>query len=1128
MPQRVHRGDGSWQDIDLTLVAGADGKWAPRASAADVLFSAGGQGPLAKIVKDGHSFDVSWPLGSLPKPATSADTATYAEVLPGVDLVVRATSDGFAHVLVVKTAEAAKDSRLKQITFNLGGDAVVRKTHGGDVVAVAGGQTVAATSAAAMWDSSQTGAAAAKLAGASGASDGDVSTPAKPADAAQVADVRVTVDAAGDLVLEPDAGLLADATFPLFIDPVWSTGKSRWAYSTNNNSNNTDTSVARVGRDPNSGIVYRSYFEFPTAPLKDRYIYDAYVQMKVDHSWSCTNTPNTLFTSNPISGTPRSAWKSTGWYLKLMGQVSSHANEGAGCSDSPQPDMTINFNTDAVKNTIQTAATKASPSVTFVLSAVDKDVSGESTQDRWKKYFPGNAKLITEFDNRPGTPTEFYVNGVRCGSNTLGIGTTALKFTARMPDRDTTQSIKATWEWERRVNTTWTAMPAPAVSNAAANTIATSAAISGAVNGNTYRFRVKGTDPSPYNQSSQPSQWCTFTIDTADPTVTGEVTTQPTGPGRPGRFTLISHDADLVKFRYGWNAAVNEIAPSSTTTAGGVTTKSVTVTLSPPKYGTNTLYLQGVDSTLNVGDGSLTFVVGRASPPVARWGLETRPGVDSAEALADQQPTLADNTPLAGEGLAFTDKQRLIGGAQATFTGTQNLATAAGVLDTTKSYGVAAWVRLNDMTGYQTFVSQDGQNVTNFQLQFRSDDRNGDGTADKSFCFAVRDADVAATQNVAMTCAVNTAVAGQWTHLAGTFDAVEKKLRIWVNGTFQAEAAAPATAWASSGPLRIATRKYDPLTWLDNFAGGIADVQVFDRAIVQEDLTGHATDPEDAVEAERGIVQPIQVADWNFEDAVLCWDPAVENVCEEPDNATGFGHRLRLTQGVDIVPGSGMRGNYAAFDNRQINWNDPSDPFYGTTTREFGASQRNSGDLSNPQWQDAPVLYTNQSFTLSVRVHVESTTSTMTALAAKGTKHSAFYLGTRSSTIGGITAQRFEVMVPSIDQDLGETWTHVIAPEALDVEDEGTWHLLTLVYNAGSKTMRLYVNGVAKTPPTAVGVWNAAGPLMVGSAWFTPDNGTGAYYDQWYGGIDNVRIYQGAMTVAQVAHLSQTDDETES
>jgi hypothetical protein len=43
------------------------------------------------------------------------------------------------------------------------------------------------------------------------------------------------------------------------------------------------------------------------------------------------------------------------------------------------------------------------------------------------------------------------------------------------------------------------------------------------------------------------------------------------------------------------------------------------------------------------------------------------------------------------------------------------------VLDTTKSYTVAAWVKLKDLNGYQTFVSEDGAFQSAFFLQLRGD-----------------------------------------------------------------------------------------------------------------------------------------------------------------------------------------------------------------------------------------------------------------------------------------------------------------------------------------------------------------------------------------------------------------------
>lgn len=55
VPQRVHRADGSWADVDLTLVAGGDGLIRPRVSVADVRFSDGGSGPLVTLAGGGHS-----------------------------------------------------------------------------------------------------------------------------------------------------------------------------------------------------------------------------------------------------------------------------------------------------------------------------------------------------------------------------------------------------------------------------------------------------------------------------------------------------------------------------------------------------------------------------------------------------------------------------------------------------------------------------------------------------------------------------------------------------------------------------------------------------------------------------------------------------------------------------------------------------------------------------------------------------------------------------------------------------------------------------------------------------------------------------------------------------------------
>jgi hypothetical protein len=103
---------GLWVAIDTTLKHGADG-YSPAATAyGTVTFSPGGTAPLATTTFDGTSYAVSWP-GALPAPTVSGSTATYANVLPGVDLIMSATvTGGFSDVLVVHDATAARNPAL--------------------------------------------------------------------------------------------------------------------------------------------------------------------------------------------------------------------------------------------------------------------------------------------------------------------------------------------------------------------------------------------------------------------------------------------------------------------------------------------------------------------------------------------------------------------------------------------------------------------------------------------------------------------------------------------------------------------------------------------------------------------------------------------------------------------------------------------------------------------------------------------------------------------------------------------------------------------------------------------------------------------------------------------------------
>lgn len=1135
MPQRVKRDDGSWVNIDLSLRRSADG-WVPKASAAQVRFSDGGRGPAVVLSRAGRTLSLSWPDG-LPKPTVSGEAATYAEVLPGTDLVLRATHTGFTHVFVVRTPQAAANARLRELRFDLGGEAQVRQGAGGRLSAVVDGQEIASAESAVMWDST-TGSGDAGLAGR--ASGGTVtrpgpstsSTAAAPGDRARTAAVRAEVSD-GQLVLRPDPQLLTGgkATFPVFIDPAWSTAKSRWAYATQNNSNNTDTTIARVGKDPDSGKIYRSYFDFPLSAIRGKHIESAYVQMKLDHSWSCTDTPTYLYHSNGIASTPR-----TTWAPKLHSQKStaqSHANEGFGCSDSPQPDMTVNFTGSAVTSLIQTHATNNYSNVTVGFCACSgTDGTGESTTDRWKKFWPNSAKLVVDYDSVPGTPHSLQASGVACApGQRISIGTLTPTFSGIFPDADSTQALTTAYEW-LQVPSTGTygdstpRKPAPAGASVPAGGRSTTAALPVLTQGQAYAFRTRATDPAPYSKTSGWSAWCEFRVDTTVPpvVVTRNGPDEPT-PGEKVTFGFASTDTSVTKFRYGWTFPGTIEVPATSACSYHVPTgtnicyRIGSVSLSVPKYGQNTLHVRAYDSAGNPGDGSAEFIAGRPSPAIARWGLETLPGVGTSAALADAQPALGGDTPLTASNVEWAPDVRIVKGATTTFNGTSsNLRTTGPVVDTSKSYGVAAWVRLSALpTQSMAIATQSGDCGYGFFFGVYV------AAGIPKWNMTTRSADCAGTYtSESAPTAITSADVGRWQHLGFSYDDPAKLMTLFVDGV--PVASAPWTsAWNATNAFQIGRNAGGGVS--DNlFRGSIAQMQVYNRALVPHDFTGQRRDEEGSGGFdEPGMLKPTRVGQWTFDGATGCYEdnPVDWTLCTSPED-TAFGRRLALTKGVDV--GDGSRASFLSFDSQAID--DPAQP-----TVEYGRSQNDlRNDPLNPDWQDGRVLRTDQSFSVSAWVQPRSL-GFQTAVSQIGTKQSAFYLGQRIRTVDGQPVNYWSFSVFGADiEPIGSRLAEAFMTSRVLTEEEDLshWTHLVGVHDASRRQVRLYVNGdLVKVTPFGsgafTGAFDATGPLYVGAALFTPAGGATQLVDRWHGDIDDVGLYQGALSDNDVREINETE-----
>ncbi len=283
-PVRV-RADGGWKPVDASLRRAADGAVVPGGTSVGLEFSGGGTAPMARLRRAGRELALSWPT-PLPAPRLDGDFAVYPEVLPGVDLRLTAEVDGFAQLLVVKSAAAAASEQLAELRLRVAAQGVtVQEAPDGTLAAVddGAGNAVFEALRPVMWDSSGTmapaGTAGARTAGGSDsepaasadnkptpsagsmpaatrAGDADVPAPGS-AGGGRPAPVGVEVGAGGgELVLTPDETLLTgeDTVYPVYIDPQWySPRASSWTVASRYWAG---TPQWKFNGDPDAGLGY--------------------------------------------------------------------------------------------------------------------------------------------------------------------------------------------------------------------------------------------------------------------------------------------------------------------------------------------------------------------------------------------------------------------------------------------------------------------------------------------------------------------------------------------------------------------------------------------------------------------------------------------------------------------------------------------------------------------------------------------------------------------------------------------------------------------------------------------------------------------------------------------------------
>ncbi|MFI6009178.1 LamG-like jellyroll fold domain-containing protein [Streptomyces sp. NPDC051243] len=1152
-PVRAQKDDGTWAPIDTALVREADGSVRAKNTTADLTFSGGGSGDGLVTLKDeGHKLQLGWPT-ALPEPHLDGASATYVGVLPDVDLKLTALSSGYTSVLVVKSAEAAKNPALATIsmTVSSGGLDIAPTADGGFVARDGDGSPVFESPAGRMWDSAgdtpatatATDGVTTQLARSAPLAEGEPQvTEADPVPAAEGEPAPSEGPGGGDAAAElplkvtdttleitPDPALLRgeDTVFPLYIDPPtkgialgdWtalaSNGTKYWEFD-------GDKGVGRCSNYAGylcsySPYTQRMYFEYPLSSIHGKKILDA--TMEVYQVWTFTCEPHWYDLSRVDKGISSSTtWSSRPTGVDLMGDRYVAYGRGSLC-DPSQPANWVRFSDNVgeetnenLTTTLASYASKKEPQITFSLTAHD-----ESDAAAWAR-FRNDAKLSVTYVSYPGTPTSYGVQqgstGRACNASTQPFATsvTTPKMLATVQSADGSNSqLRAmfeVWKADGSSRAWYEASPDGAWVTDNAPRTATTDALPAQTD---YRMRVKTqayykTDRGATGVLDSPwSSWCYFRVDTdwpPPPVVTSAdgiykpAETDPAagGVGVPGKFTFTPGDASLTQAGIQSDVVSYKYKLNSGVVSDPIPVAkgaSHTRSITPNQPGENTIQVWGFDAA---GHSSLTgyysFLVKGAEQPSGIWHLDN--------ALTDA--TTATQHPLTSSGATWDTLSRTGPGAAKLNGTTAYLSTSGAVLDTTKSFTVSAWVRLAKKDVNHTVLSQAGTNASGFQLYYSS--------AYNTWIFNRHQTDVA-DPAIVRSIGTKPPVLNVWTHLTGVYDAAEQTLQLYVNGVPQGKPVPfTATPWKASGNLQVG-RLWHAATGKENFAGTIDEVKVWSRALADTEVAHDAwLEDEDLSDGTAGDPVPALVAKWDATDMANATGTTVKDT-------SGFGRNLTLNGAAltQVTTGDPEIGEEVT-TSQTMSLNGTS--AYATAT---GPVVDDAGSFTATAWVTLdPAKLADTSKSYAVQVFGQS-----------GTSQSSWGVWYEQPT--GSTQGRWTFGRPDKD-GTGAVWTESEST-AFTTAQLGVPVMLTVVYDAQAAAdpdntsklggLKLYVDsalmgdedGVSYSAP-----WQGGAAFEIGRAKI---NGAAARY--FPGTIDSVRVWAGATSTDTIANRRNTEQQ---
>ncbi|MGW6969938.1 LamG domain-containing protein [Streptomyces zaomyceticus] len=1104
--------NGKWVDIDKTLVRRADGSVGPKAATVALTFSGGEAGkPFVTMRRGTREMSLTWPFGKLATPVLDGDSATYPDALPGVDLKVRAEANGFGHLLVVKTPEAAADPRLQRLDLGLKTKGLTyRKGANGAITAEDGtvGGTVFQSGAPSMWDSAGSveetaraqgaSAVAASLAraraGAASAS-GEVSAEAPvpalegPGGGGKAVPLGIEL-AQGKLTLIPDQGMLRGAStiFPVVIDPIQrTTDRSGWTAVMDGKPTVGEwqyAGSAGVGKCPTdysaascAGVgVRRVMFQFPLSFYKNKQIVSATFAARVQHVyWADARAePVQLYRVGGSTARIDSAsnWNNTQGVTLTTLETLDQKIQPTSCESQANLNIKSPAN-GGLSNSIRTAALEGWTSMVLGLRAQD-----ESSFGGWKRVC-GNAYLSISYNTLPGKIEANVMSSNPGGACVTGTNRPYVDVPPQLKvianDADTNDQVKVRFkvEWKDAAGAvkyyeedTVTKAPTPTTPF-------------------THKVRTVIPEHTPISWSAVAHDgdgWgplsgkCEFMYDKAFPgapevssTQYPEDTIYHDGVGAAGTFTFKPNttdavsDADVIKYKYTFSGeTAREV---SNTTAGG----PASVSWTPTRPGPHWVDVVAIDKAAHPSSVNRhSFYVSSGAATAAQWNLADEAGsvVAVDEQGVDVEHPQGANAAATGPGVTFgVPGPGGIVDYAAHFDGTEGSWADAdhAVLDTSKGFSVSLWARPTDLSRDMTVVSQDGTGEPGFVI--------GYDAAAKNWKFSFPSADV---QSLGEWKAVaTTAVApplDEWVLLTGVYDASTRKLQLYVNKVLAGETVR-RTVWRSFGAFQIG-RHITKSGYEDHFVGDLAEVRAFNRPLLPSQIS------------ELAMARPERRGYWQMNEL-------------QGGNVAEFGG------GQPMTP-TGDAKLYNA---------DPNDIF--ATSPLVGAGHLvldGAGDYTSTV---TPPVTGASSFTIAARVLMSSSGSTasQTVFSLPGRNTNRVQVRYHAAT------GRWQLAVTTADTAGAtvRTWSDDQALPSSLVSQH-----LAVVYDAYASQIRLYVNG--QLAATGRGgdttTWPATGGLQVGRSAIG-----GAEY--FAGAVDEVRVYNGALDTPSLVQLAATGELTD-